>query len=328
MTGVVLVTLLVFGLLLQAAWLATDGLRDRDTSTGAARRVEEYTTIVWEDNGLNADSIRRRQRFSRLPWLDALLARFHMADSLSRDLMKAGVAMRAGEFLFLQLVTTSVAGFAAFLLLSVQFGAILPVVVAGLLGFFAPLAWLRMQRNKRLAQFEQDLPDALDLIAGSLRAGYGIVHGFELVAHENDGPCGQELGQVLQEVQLGAELDSALARITERVTSEDARLLATAVAVQRRTGGNLVDVLAQMAHVLRERQRLRREVAVITTAPRISGYVVSLLPVLVMVGMYFLSRYYLQMLFDEPIGRMALVGSGVMVVIGLLINRRIASVEM
>jgi tight adherence protein B len=328
MTGVVLVTLLVFGLILQAAWLATDGLREREATTGPARRVEEYTTIVWDDPALGASAIRRRQRFSRLPWLDAVLARFNMADSLSRDLMKAGVAMRAGEFLFIQLLTTTVAGFAAFLLLSAQFGGLLPIVIAGLIGFFAPLAWLRSRRNKRLAQFDQDLPDALDLIAGSLRAGYGIVHGFELVARENDGPCGQELGQVLQEVQLGAELDSALARITDRVESEDARLLATAVAVQRRTGGNLVDVLGQMAHVLRERQRLRREVSVITTAPRVSGYVVSLLPVLVMTGMFFLSRYYVQMLFDEPIGRMALVGSGVMVVIGLFLNRRIASVEM
>jgi tight adherence protein B len=207
-------------------------------------------------------------------------------------------------------------------------GGIVPAIGAGALGFLLPLLWLRMKRSKRLKLFEQDLPDALDLVAGSLRAGYGVVHGFEIVARENDGPCGEEFGQVLQEVSLGAELDGALARITERVYSEDARLLATAVAVQRRTGGNLVDVLAQMAHVLRERQRLRREVHVITTAPRVSGYVVSLLPVLLMIGMYFMSRYYVEMLFQEPIGRVALVISAVLVIIGLTLNRKIASVEM
>jgi tight adherence protein B len=238
------------------------------------------------------------------------------------------VPMRAGEFLFLQLVLTTLAGFAAFLTLPSIFGGILPAVLAGAAGFVLPLLWLRMRRAKRLNQFEQDLPDALDLVAGSLRAGYGIAHGFDLVARENDGPCGQEFGQVLQEVSLGAELDTALARMTERLESEDARLLATAVAVQRRTGGNLVDVLQQMGHVLRERQRLRREVQVITTAPRVSGYVVSLLPVFTMVAMFFVSRYYIDMLFAEPLGRAAVAGSGMMVLVGLFLNRKIASVEM
>ncbi|MBV9598760.1 MAG: type II secretion system F family protein [Chloroflexi bacterium] len=328
MTSVLFVTFLVFALILQAAWLALSSFRDREGAAPIARRVTEYTDIVWESKGPDAASIRRHDRYSRLPWLDSLLHRFNLADSLSDNLLRAGVPMRAGEFVFIQLVTTTLAGFLAFLLLPGVMGGVGPALAAGLLGFFGPVLWLRMKRGKRLKQFEQDLPDALELISSSLRAGYGVVHGFDIVARENGGPCGEEFGQVLQEVTLGAELDAALARINDRVDSEDARLLATAVAVQRRTGGNLVDVLTQMAHVLRERQRLRREVQVITTAPRVSGYVVSFLPVALMIGMYFLSRYYLEMLFDEPIGRIALVFSAVLVVIGLTINRRIASVEM
>src|SRR5262249_23004893 len=166
----------------------------------------------------------------------------------SNALMRAGVAMRAGEFVFIQLVATTLAGFFAFILLQGVMGGIVPALVAAAIGFFAPVFWLRMKRGGRLKQFEADLPDALDLISSSLKAGYGVVHGFGIVARENDGPCGEEFGQVLQEVQLGAELDAALARINDRVESEDARLLATAVAVQRKTGGNLVDVLTQMAH--------------------------------------------------------------------------------
>lgn len=328
MTSVLFVTFLVFALILQAVWLALSSFRDREPTTPIAQRVAAYTDIVWETKGPDAESIRRRSRYSRLPWLDALLHRFDLADSLSNKLLRAGVPMRAGEFLFVQLVTTTLAGFAAFLLLPGVMGGVAPAVAAGALGFFGPLFWLRLKSGTRLKQFEQDLPDALDLIASSLRAGYGVVHGFDMVARENGGPCGEEFGQVLQEVTLGAELDAALARINDRVDSEDARLLATAVAVQHRTGGNLIDVLTQMAHVLRERQRLRREVHVITTAPRVSGYVVSLLPVLLMIGMYFLSRYYVEMLFDEPIGRVALVVSAILVTIGLTLNRRIASVEM
>ena len=105
-------------------------------------------------------------------------------------------------------------------------------------------------------------------------------------------------------------------------------MLATAVAVQRRTGGNLVDVLNQMAHVLRERQRMRREVHVITTAPRVSGYVVGALPLLAAIAMYFISRYYIEMLFQEPIGQLVIAVSVGLVLIGLVLNRRIASVDM
>jgi tight adherence protein B len=207
-------------------------------------------------------------------------------------------------------------------------GGLPTAVAAGAIGFVAPLVWLRMRCAKRLNLFEQDLPDSLELVAGSLRAGYGIAHGFELVSRENQGPCGEEFAQVLQEIGLGAELDTALGRVVERVDSEDARLLATAVGVQRRTGGNLINVLMQMAQVLRERQRLRREVHVITTAPRISGYVVSLLPLGVAIVMYFTARYYILMLIDEPIGRVAIALSVVLVALGLFLNRRIASIDM
>src|SRR5581483_309715 len=104
--------------------------------------------------------------------------------------------------------------------------------------------------------------------------------------------------------------EEALARLILRVNSEDARLLATAVAVQRRTGGNLVEVLGQMAGMLRERERIRRDVRVITTAPRVSGYVVALLPVLTTTAMYFTSRYYIDALLADPIGRLAAIAGG------------------
>ena len=105
-------------------------------------------------------------------------------------------------------------------------------------------------------------------------------------------------------------------------------VLATAVAVQRRTGGNLVEVLGQMGQMLRERERLRRDVRVLTTAPRVSGYVVALLPLLTVVVMYFTSRYYIDTLLSEPIGRLAAVAGAALVVIGLFLNHRIAQVDL
>jgi tight adherence protein B len=326
--GVALMTVLVFALVGQAAWLVTDSFRGQESSLDPiAKRVATYTELSWQSRPPDATSILRRTRFSRLPWLDNLLERFNLAQSLSRDLRCAGVPVRAGEFLFAQLAATTLAGFIALLVFPNIYGGVLPAAGAGLLAFAVPLVWLRFQRGKRLSQFEADLPDALDMVCSSLRSGYGLQHGLDLIARENDGPVGQEFGQVLQEVALGAELEPALARVTERIDSEDLQLLVTAIGVQRRTGGNLIDVLQQMTHTLRERQRLRAEVRVITTAPRVSGYVVSCVPVGIACYMYVLSRYSFDLLLNEPIGRVALIGSAFLVLLGLLLNRRISNVD-
>jgi tight adherence protein B len=320
-----IVSLLVFLLVSEAVWLLAP---TQSAERGAvAERVNTYVVPVWEPKSDSPVSVMRRQRTSRIPWLDALLDRFNLAAGLGNQLLRAGLAMRAGEFLFLQLVCATIVAIAALFTVSGLLGALSAASLGGMLGLIAPLFWLRMKVSRRVDSFEQALPDALDLVSGSLRAGFGLPHGLDLVAKGNEGPCAEEFGQVLHEVNLGADLDVSLARIIERVNSDDVRLLATAVAVQRRTGGNLVEVLGQLAGVMRERQRLRRDLHVITTAPRVSGYVVGLLPVFTVAMMYFTSRYYIDTLFSSPTGRIAAAVGGVLVVIGLFINRRIATVD-
>jgi tight adherence protein B len=323
MESAAVVSLLVFLLVTEAVWLAAPA-----GPTTAAERVTTYVVPIWEPKpGDGAGSVLRRQRMSRVPWVEALLERFNMAAGLSTELLKAGVPMRAGEFVFLQLVLGSVMAALAFLGLSRTLGSLLGPTIGAAIGFVLPLVWLRLKRAKRLDRFDQDLPDSLDLIAGALRAGFGLAHGLDLVTKSKDGPCAEEFGQVLQEVNLGADLDVSLARINGRIDSEDARLLATAVSVQRRTGGNLVEVLGQLASVIRDRQRLKRDVRVITTAPRVSGYVVALLPVVTVLVMYLTSQYYVDTLFSSDTGRLATAVGGVLVVIGLFLNHRIAQVD-
>jgi tight adherence protein B len=326
MDQTVLITLLVFLLVVQAVWALVG------VSTGERQRVAErlssYTLPTW-DGGLQGQiSVLRRRRYSRFPLLDAFLARFDLADENARRLQQAGLPLRAGEFLFLQLVIATLAGLIGAVLGAETLGAG-PAALAGLVvGILAPVLWLRVRVMQRLGAFEQGLPEALDRVTGALRAGYGIEYGLDMVARDGSGPAAEEFGQVLQELNLGADLEEALARLIARVDSEDARLLATAVAVQRRTGGNLIEVLGQMSTTLRERERVRRDVRVITTAPRISGYVVALLPLLTVVAMYFTSRYYIEALLGDPLGRLAAVASSVLCLLGLYINHRIADVNL
>jgi tight adherence protein B len=329
MTGIVIMAILVAALVGQAAWLATDALRGGDSDErDVTRQLESYTRLAWTSDVPGPSSLLRRKRFSRFPGLERLLRRLNLGESLSRDLKRAGLGIAAGEFLFGQLLLTTLAGFGAFVLFPRAFGGIAPAAAGGLLGFAIPLLWLRQRQSKRLLEFETALPDALDLMGSSLRAGYGLTDALDLVAREKNGACAEEFSLVVQEIQLGSEMDAALARLAERIDSEDVRLLATAIAIQRRTGGNLVEVLQQIAKTLRERQRLKGEVRVLTTMPRISGYVVAALPVAMAAMMYFSSPRNFNILISDPIGQVILGVSAVSVLIGLYLNHRIASVEM
>jgi tight adherence protein B len=326
MDQAILISALVFLLIMQAVLLASTGRVGEKERV--AHRLMKYTVPTWEGGLQNRISVLRRRRYSRLPFLDDILARLDLADSLSGQLQQAGLPVRAGEFLFMQLALATVGSLAGALLAWETFGGPLAALAAGIVGFVAPVVWLRVRVGQRRSAFEQGLPEALDRVTGALRAGYGMEYGFDIVAREGAPPCSEEFGQILQELNLGGDLEEALARLVQRVNSEDARLLATAVAVQRRTGGNLVEVLGQMGQMLRERDRLRRDVRVITTAPRVSGYVVALLPVLTTVAMFFTSRYYVDTLISEPIGQIAAVTGGVLVLLGLFLNHRIAQVDL
>jgi tight adherence protein B len=322
-----LISALVFLLIVQAVLLAggTSRMSQRER---VAQRLSSYTLPSWE-GGLQASiMVLRRRRYSRFPWLDDVLARFDMADGLSRQLQQAGLPVRGGEFLFLQLIVATIGGLAGALLGWQTFGGPSAALAGAVLGLLAPLGWLHYRVGQRRSAFEQGLPEALDRVTGALRAGYGLEYGFDIVAREGIPPCSEEFGQILQELNLGGDLEEALARLIQRVNSEDARLLATAVAVQRRTGGNLIEVLGHMAQMLRERERLRRDVRVVTTAPRVSGYVVALLPLLTVAAMFVTSRYYIDTLLSEPMGRIAAAVGGALVLIGLYLNHRIAQVDL
>jgi tight adherence protein B len=326
MDQTVLISALVFLLTVQAVMLAgtaSYGERER-----IADRLSSYTLPAFQGHLPTTLSVLRRRRYSRFPVLDALLARFDVGNGVALQLQQAGLPIRAGEFLFAQIMLATVAGLVGVVAGWEAFGGPWAGILGGIVGFLGPFFWLRTRVNARRTAFEQGLPDALDRITGALRAGYGLEYGFDLVSRESTGPCAEEFGQILQELNLGGDLEEALAGVVVRITSEDARLLATAVAVQRRTGGNLVEVLGQMAAMLRERERLRRDVRVITTAPRVSGYVVALLPLLTVLAMFVTSRYYIDTLFSEPIGRVAAIAGGGLVLLGLYLNHKIAQVDL
>src|ERR687886_203698 len=214
----VLISILVFLLITQAAMpLGTAGRIGERQNIPQRRRA--YTLPPWEGRLQASISVLRRRRYSRLPWLDYVLARLDLGDGIALQLQQAGLPLRAGEFLFVQLMLGTVLGLAGVLLGWQSFGGPLAALVGGVIGFVAPLVWLRYRVAQRRNAFEQGLPEALDRVTGALRAGYGLEYGFDLVAREGSPPCSEEFGQILQELNLGGDLEEALARLILRINS-------------------------------------------------------------------------------------------------------------
>ncbi len=199
-------------------------------------------------------------------------------------------------------------------LAAVAAGAVLPMFV-------------RHRRAARLRDFEAQLPDAVDLIARALRAGHALTTGLQMVADELDSPIADEFRLLYEEQNYGLSLQDALRRFADRVPLLDARFFVTAVLTQRDAGGNLAEVLDNLASVIRERFRVRRQVRVISTHGRMTGWVLVLLPPGLALGFLLLTENHMQMLVRDPLGLRMIVAAIVLQIVGTLIIRRIINVE-
>ncbi|MCX8007235.1 MAG: VWA domain-containing protein [Coriobacteriia bacterium] len=228
-------------------------------------------------------------------------------------LQQAGLAIRPAEFMALHLLSVIVVG-AAFALAtrSLLLGVALAVVSA-----FVPLAWLDSRTRKRREAFEEQLPDVLDLIAGSLRAGWGLQQAIGLVVEQSAPPASVEFGRVQAESRLGLPVEQALEKMAERLGSEDFRWTVAAIAVQRDVGGNLAEVLDIVSATMRERAQVRRQVKALTAEGRLSAIVLIALPFVELVALLVISPGYMSLLVTTPAGwvmsalGLALMGIGV-----------------
>jgi tight adherence protein B len=159
-----------------------------------------------------------------------------------------------------------------------------------------------------------------------VRAGHSLLQGFEQVAHESVEPTRSAMQQVVREMGLGASQDEALDRMAERFPSEDLDLIVTAINVQHQVGGSLSEILDDMAVTLRERARIEGDIRALTAQQRYSAYILALLPVFVAIALYFISRDYISLLLEGKL-RFAAVGAALMIVVGFLTMRKMATID-
>jgi len=201
------------------------------------------------------------------------------------------------------------------------------VLPMGILLAVLPLGWLLFRRRRRFKQFAKQLPDALELIARALRSGHSLASGFSLVAEEMREPIGKEFQRVFEEQNLGVPLEDALDNLTDRIPNIDLRFFATAVILQRQTGGDLAEILDKIGYIVRERFKIWGQVQALTGEGRLSGIVLLALPPLLFVAVYRMNPEYVTPLFTDPLGRKMLAGAIIMQLLGAIVIKKIVNIR-
>jgi len=203
--------------------------------------------------------------------------------------------------------------------------ALLPLVA--LLMACVPLIWVMFRRKRRLKAFAAQLPDALEMLARSLRAGQSLAFGFNMVSGEMSDPISKEFGRVFEEQNLGIPLEETLEGLTDRIPNLDLKFFATAVVLQRQTGGDLAEILDKIGNLIRERFKIWGQVQALTGEGRLSGVVLLALPVVLFAVVYQLNPDYIMLLFEDPMGTKMLAGAVVLQVLGALMIRKIVNIK-
>src|SRR5512143_1156152 len=296
-------------------------------SSGKSEQVEVKKRIALLElrNLQDADvpDFLKKDVLSEVPLLNQLLSRVNIATRIDRRLRQADMKMEVGTFLLLSLVLFFVGIIAGRFL---RWPSIVSIVVAiGLLAI--PNIVVNIKRRSRLKQFMNHFPEALEMFARSLRAGHSFTGAIQLVAQEMPVPIGPEFSKVFEEQNLGIPLRQALIGMTDRVDILDVKFFITAILIQRETGGNLAEIIDKIAYVIRERFRVQGQLKIFTAQARLSGGILSLLPIGVAGLIGILNPEYLKPLFLERAGRIMIAIAVVMQVLGMLAIRKIIRIK-
>ena len=266
------------------------------------------------------DVVPDSQGFSKL------LRQVNFADHLQDSIKQAGLTWTPST-LFMATAGMAVPGF----MLGLRFPFIINVVLTCLTLVCAtaslPYVFVRAKRRKRLAQIEEQFPEALDFIARSVRAGHALLISLSMVGEHVPEPLSTELRTLFNEINLGAPLNTALENLTKRVPLLDFKFFTSTVLLQRQTGGNLNEILGRLAHVIRERFRLKGEVKAASAHGRLTALILTILPVVTALALLAVAPGYLQGMAKDSDGKYMMVAAGGMVLLGNYFIRRIVKIK-
>jgi tight adherence protein B len=309
--GIVVIILLIIGMVVTTS-------REQ---TLVEERLSQY---IGDKDSSRAEN--EAQRTAITDWVSKRVERTSFGDRISQNLARADIKLKVAEYFSLILIAILVLGAITWLIGGRNIVSFLIGAVAGLI---IPGIYVNQQQSKRLTKFNEQLADMLNLMVNGLRAGYSTLQAMEAISKEMPPPISEEFRRVVQEMQIGLPMDTALANLVRRIPSDDLDFVITAINVQREVGGNLSEILETISFTIRERVKIKGEIRVVTSQVRASGTLLALIPVFLTLVLWFLNPKYLMSFMDA--GPLCAIGAAIVVVIligsGYFIMMRIASIE-
>lgn len=349
MTPVMIIV--VAGIVLAGALVVVGLVLSRNQPSVVQERLGRYTDLGASVTAAtdSAPSTNRGPRESPIgKWLNELLRERSFFGKMQLSLSSADLKINVGEFFAISLMAalagiligaliavipdcvSSRQGVFACLLTRSYLDATIFGVIGGGIGAFVPNFVVGFRKGRRLKAFDLQLGDTLSLLVNALRSGYSVLQAMEAVAKELSPPVSIEFRRVVQEVQLGLPMETALDHLLDRISSEDLDLVVTAMNIQREVGGNLAEILDVISHTIRERIRIKGEIEVLTAQGMATGYAITFMPIALMGILYIVNRPYIVQFFEarnQPCGWGMLITAAIMIAIGGMIIRKIVDIE-
>jgi len=287
------------------------------------RRLKDVT-LTFDDKPLaDESSVVRQEKAGPLPIVDKVLDATAVGPSLKRLIEQSGVSTTPGSIVLAGIV----GGVSAAFITSLVTNQSIAIPFAILIGMAAPFIWLKHKASRRLRRFEEQFPEALDLLSRAIRAGHAFQTAMGMVATEVPEPVGPEFKKTFEQQNFGLPLKDALNELAERVPLLDVRFFVTAVLIQRDTGGNLAEILDNLAHVVRERFKILRQVRVHTAHGRFTGYVLLALPAFLAVALMWINPEHMGLLFTERMGHILVAIALILQTVGFFWIRQVIKIE-
>jgi len=246
--------------------------------------------------------------------------------SLQEQLAKADLKLRTSEYLGIQIGLTVL----LFLIGFIRFGGISGIVqatVMGVIGYFVPGLYVKFRQRRRLKAFNNQLGDTLLLLSNALKAGYSFAQAIDTVSKNASPPISEEFARCVREMNLGGSVEESLGHMVKRIESDDLDLMVTAVAIHRTVGGNRAEILDNIAFTIRERVRIKGQISTLTASARSSGQLITALPVVLAVFMYFATPTYFKPMTENVVGYIIIALAIVMIILGNIVMSRVTAIE-
>jgi tight adherence protein B len=268
-------------------------------------------------------NLRKVEQVSSIPWLNKRLLNIELVPYLRKMLSQADLDWSAGRLLIMSVAGFAVGAYLVFLYFQSYLVALGVGVALGAL----PFGWMYFKRSRRFSAFEKNLPEALDLMVSGLRAGHSLLAAMALVSRECQEPIKSEFKICFEEQNYGLEMKTALENMLVRIPLQDLKITCSAILIQKESGGNLAEVLDKTSHVIRERFRLKRQIMVHTAQGRLTGLVLTCLPIVLGIGIYFVDPGMISILWHRQVGIEMMWGAAGLIMLGGLVIWKIVNID-